>query len=80
MRSLLTALRTYPDEVGVAAVNQWTRGSRRAGPGKAASIEIEVEDELVVNLLGDAERRDLLVLVRIPRAVVERLQRVIIPG
>lgn len=80
MRSLLTALRTHPDEVGVAAVNQWTRGSRRAGTGKAASIEIEVEDELVVNLRGDAERRDLLVLVRIPRAVVERLQRVIIPG
>jgi hypothetical protein len=77
------ALANYPHLLQVTTVADVMVGSRRARPDvrRPASIELAVPDETVVNLRGEHDRQDLLLLVRIPREVIERSQSLVItPG
>lgn len=52
--------------------------ARRQSDPKPAALQIAVPDEVVKNVRGDAERRDLIFMVRIPAAFVKALQSPII--
>ena len=77
--SLAYALETYPQEVEAVPVDELVMESARQNPKRPAYVKLAVPDELVKALRGSADRRkDLVMLVKIPKKVVERSESSII--
>jgi hypothetical protein len=77
------AMRNCPQKIQVTLVEDVLLGSTRGNEavGKAPAMELELTPEQAKNLRGDAARRDLLLLIRIPRDVVDRSKSsIILPG
>lgn len=79
------ALELYPDACAWLPVAPLVKATRRAGPiaGQDAAIEVAVPDALVQNLKGETAQRDVLLLVRIPRPIADRLRAssvLVLPG
>jgi hypothetical protein len=76
------ALRNCPQELQVTNLEDVLLSTSRARPGEAPPrAEIALSEEQVKNLRGLPARRDLVLIVRIPRAVVERSRsRIILPS
>lgn len=81
-RKLLAyALETYPERVELAPVEQLVLESARQNPKRPAYLKLAVPDELVKQLRGRRPAQDLVLLVRLPREVVERAESpIILPG
>ena len=75
------ALQGFPQRVEITPVADLLRDSGRANEPRPAYIELVASDDMVKDLRGAQERADLLFLVRVPRAVVERAEsRIVLPG
>ncbi len=81
-RQLLTyALETYPDKVEVAPVEQLVMESARQNAKRPAYLKLAVPDDLVKQLRGQREQRDMVLLLRLPREVQERAESpIVLPG
>jgi hypothetical protein len=80
-KSLAYALEKYPDRVEVVPLEEVVIESARQNPKRPAFVKLAVGDDLVKSLRGTEKERDLLLLVRVPRAVVEREKsRIVLPG
>lgn len=81
-RKLLAyALETYPERVELAPVERLVMESARQNPKRPAYLKLAVPDELVKQLRGRRPAQDLVLLVRLPREVVERAESpIILPG
>ena len=80
-RHLAYALETYPEKVEIAPVEQLILESARQNPKRPAYLKLAVPDDMVKQLRGQREQRDLVLLLRVPREVVERADsRIILPG
>lgn len=79
-QSLQFALERYPERVEAIPIGRLLVESARQNPKRPAFVKLAVPDEIVKSVRGRAEG-DLVLLVRIPREVVERQgSRIILPG
>ncbi|HYX26405.1 MAG TPA: hypothetical protein VFC23_19785 [Thermoanaerobaculia bacterium] len=81
LKSLSYALEKYPQRVEVVPVEELLTDSARQNAKRPAYVTLSVPDEVVKSLKGRREERDLLLLVRVPKEVLERADSLIIlPG
>ena len=81
-RQLLSyALDKYSEKVELALVDQLVLESARQNAKRPAYLKLAVPDEVVKGLRGSRESKDLVMLVRVPRDVLERADsRIVLPG
>ena len=81
LKALSYALEKYPERVEMVPIEELVTDSARQNPKRPAYITLAVPDEVVKSLRGSREDRDLLLLVRVPKAVQERSESLIVlPG
>lgn len=79
-QALSFALEKYPHQVEVAPVSELVMESARQNPKRPAYLKLAVPDEVVKGLRGFADRRDLVLLVRVPRDILGRSEsRIVLP-
>lgn len=79
--ALVYALENHPQKVEVIELRRLVMESARQNPKRPAYIKLAVPDELVKGLRGSGTDGDLLLMVRVPREVLERQDsRIILPG
>lgn len=71
---ILDLARRFPENVEVIPVAANAQDMARATSLREAYVRVGVPDELVKNLRGDSDRRDLVFLIRLPRLVVNAAQ------
>jgi len=76
------ALEKYPERVEMVPIEQIVTDSARQNPKRPAYVTLAVPDEVVKSLKGNRnEERDLVLLVRVPKEVLERSESLIVlPG
>lgn len=81
-RQLLSyALETYPERVEIAPVDQLVMETARQNPKRPAYLKLAVPDDMVKQLRGQREQRDLILLLRVPREVQQRAESpIVLPG
>lgn len=81
-RELLSyALSTYPDRVEIAPIEQLVLETARQNPKRPAYLKVAVPDDLVKQLRGRDQERDLVLLLRVPKEVLERADSpIVLPG
>jgi hypothetical protein len=78
--ALAYALEKYPERVEAVPLRRLLMDSARQNPRRPAYVQLAVPDEMVKSLRG-GEEGDLMLLVRVPREVVERRgSRIVLPG
>jgi hypothetical protein len=81
LQSLRFALDKYPEKIELVPVEQLLIDSARQNPKRPAYIKLAVPDEMVKSVRGKRENRDVVLLVRISRDVLERADsRIVLPG
>ena len=81
LKALSYALEKYPERVEVAPLEELVTDSARQNPKRPAYVTLAVPDDLVKGLKGNRESRDLVLLVRVPKEVLERSESLIVlPG
>ena len=80
-RSLAFAIDKYPERVEAVPVDQLMMESARQNPKRPAYVKLAMDDDSVKALRGPADRRrDLWLLVRVPKEVLERSEsRIVLP-
>lgn len=80
-RLLSYALETYPDRVEVAPVDQILLEAARQNAKRPAYLKLAVPDDVVKQLRGSRQQKDLILLLRVPREVQERAESpIVLPG
>jgi hypothetical protein len=80
-KSLIYALEKYPERVEMVPLEQLVTDSARQNAKRPAYVTLSVPDEVVKSLKGRREERDLLLLVRVPKEILERSESLILlPG
>jgi hypothetical protein len=80
-KALSYALEKYPERVELVPIEELVTDSARQNPKRPAYVTLAVPDEVVKSLKGGREERDLVLLVRVPKEVLERSEsRILLPG
>jgi hypothetical protein len=80
-KALAYALEKYPERVEMVPIEQIVTDSARQNPKRPAYVTIAVPDEVVKSLKGSRDDRDLVLLVRVPKEILERSESLILlPG
>jgi hypothetical protein len=80
-KALTYALEKYPQRVEVVPIDQLVTDSARQNPKRPAYVTLAVPDEIVKGLKGARDSRDLVLLVRVPKEILERSESLIVlPG
>ncbi len=78
-RALAFAVEKYPERVEVVAVEDVLLESAREKPKRPAYVKVGVPDDLVKELRGAKDKQEhLVLLVRVPKDVLERSESAII--
>lgn len=81
IKSLQFALEKYPQRVELAPVQDLLMDSARQNDRRPAFVKLAVPDEVVKSLRGKRGNQDLILLVRIPAEVSDRVDsRIVLPG
>jgi hypothetical protein len=81
LKSLGFALQKYPDQVEAFSVDRLVLDSARQNQKRAAYLKLAVPDDVVKTLRGDKDARDLVLIVRVPREIVDREEsRIVLPN
>lgn len=73
------ALEKYPEQVEIVPIEQLLLDSARGNEKRPAYVKLAVPDEVVKSLRGSADRsQELLLLVRVPKEILERSESPII--
>lgn len=79
--SLAYALDKYPDRVQVVPLARLVTESARKNEKRPAYVKLDVPDDMVKSLRGKAGDQDLMLVVVVPKEVLERKEsRIILPG
>lgn len=79
--ALAYALEKYPERVELVPIEQLVTDSARQNAKRPAYVTLAVPDEVVKSLKGNRGDRDLVLLVRVPKEVLERSESLIVlPG
>jgi hypothetical protein len=80
-KALAYALEKYPERVEMVPIEQIVTDSARQNPKRPAYVTLAVPDEVVKSLKGKRDDRDLVLLVRVPKEILERSESLILlPG
>jgi hypothetical protein len=80
-KALSYALEKYPERVEMVPIEELVTDSARQNPKRPAYVTLAVPDEVVKSLKGRRDDRDLLLLVRVPKEILERSEsRIVLPG
>lgn len=80
-KALAYALEKYPERVEMVPLEQIVTDSARQNPKRPAYVTLAVPDEVVKSLRGSRDDRDLVLLVRVPKEILERSESLILlPG
>jgi hypothetical protein len=81
-KALAFALEKYPEKVELMPIEQLVIESARQNAKRPAYVKLAVPDEVVKGLKGTPRaEQDLLLLVRLPREVLQRSEsRIVLPG
>jgi hypothetical protein len=80
-KSLTYALEKYPERVELVPIRELVTDSARQNPKRPAYVTLHVPDEIVKGLRGRPDDTDLVLLVRVPREILERSESLILlPG
>ena len=80
-KALSYALEKYPERVEMVPIEQIVTDSARQNPKRPAYVTLAVPDEVVKSLKGGRAERDLVLLVRVPKEILERSESLIVlPG
>lgn len=81
-KALTYALDKYPQRVELIALRELVVESARQNAKRPAYVKLAVPDEVVKGIKGaPRDDEDMLLLVRVPRDVLERSEsRIILPG
>ena len=75
------ALEKYPERVELVPLEQLVTDSARQNAKRPAYVTLSVPDEVVKSLKGNRDDRDLVLLVRVPKEILERSESLILlPG
>ncbi len=81
LQTLAFALEKYPERVEAVPIRRLVIDSARQNPKRPAYVKLAVPDEVVKAARGNADAGDLVLLVRVPREVLEREDsRIVLPG
>lgn len=81
LKALQFVLEKYPQSVELAVVTDLLMDSARQNDRRPAFIKLAVPDEMAKALRGKREGQDLVLLVRIPADVGNRIDsRIVLPG
>jgi len=80
--ALLFALEKYPERLEIVPLEDLVTETARQNARRSAYVKLSLPDEVVKSLRGSADRRkDMLLLVSVPREVQERSESaIILPG
>ncbi|HEX2165279.1 MAG TPA: hypothetical protein VHM02_15140 [Thermoanaerobaculia bacterium] len=79
-QALAFALERYPERVQAVPVREILLDSARQNPRRPAYLQLAVPDDVVKAVRGGGDS-DLLLLVQVPREVLERREsRIVLPG
>ena len=80
-KSLAYALEKYPERVEMIPIRELVTESARQNDKRPAFVKLAVPDHLVKGLRGRQEEQDLVLLVVVPKEVLERSEsRILLPG
>ncbi len=80
-QQLAFALEKYPQRVETVPIAELVLDSARQNPKRPAYLKLAVPDEWVKSLRGSRDPDDLLLVVRIPKGILERSEsRIVLPG
>ena len=80
-KSLAYALEKYPERVEMIPIRELVTESARQNEKRPAFVKLAVPDRLVKGLRGRQEEQDLVLLVVVPKEVLERSESLIVlPG
>jgi len=81
-KALTWALEKYPERVELMVMQELVLESARQNPKRPAWVKLAVPDDLVKSLKGgQRDDHDLVLVVRVPREVLQRAEsRIILPG
>ena len=80
-KALAYALEKYPERVEMVPIEQIVTDSARQNAKRPAYVTLAVPDEVVKSLRGTRDDRDLVLLVRVPKEILERSESLILlPG
>jgi hypothetical protein len=80
-KALAYALEKYPERIEMVPIEQIVTDSARQNPKRPAYVTLAVPDEVVKSLKGNRDDRDLVLLVRVPKEILERSESLILlPG
>lgn len=81
LKTLQFALEKYPQAVEIAQARDLLIDSARQNDRRPAFVKLAVPDDLVKSLRGTRESGELVLLVRVPGEVGERVEsRIVLPG
>jgi hypothetical protein len=81
LEALRFALDKYPEKVELVPLQQLVTESARQNERRPAWAKIALPDDVVKALRGGDTQGELLLLVRVPRDVVQRTDsRIVLPG
>jgi len=79
--ALSFALEKYPQQVEAVPLRRVLLDSARENPKRPAYVKLAVPDDIVKSVRGSAEDGDLVLLVRVPKEVLQRQgSRIVLPG
>jgi hypothetical protein len=80
-KTLAFALERYPERVEAVPLRELAVESARQNDRRPAYVKLAVPDDVVKAVRGKGEESDLVLLVRVPKEVLEREgSRIILPG
>lgn len=80
-RSLAYALEKYPERVEMVPIQELVTESARQNDKRPAFVKLSVPDEIVKQLRGRPDDTDLVLLVRVPKEILQRQDSLIVlPG
>ncbi|HWM93215.1 MAG TPA: hypothetical protein VN493_20795 [Thermoanaerobaculia bacterium] len=81
IRSLTYALEKYPERVELIPLRDLVAESARQNEKRPAYVKLNVPDEIVKGLRGNPDDTDLVLVVRVPREILQRQDSLIVlPG
>lgn len=80
-KSLEYALEKYPERIEMIPIRELVTDSARQNPKRPAYVTLQVPDDVVKGLRGRQEDTDLVLLVVVPKQILERSESLIVlPG
>jgi len=81
LKNLAFALEKYPERVEIVPIQELVTESARKNDKRPAFVKLSVPDEVVKQLRGRPDDTDLVLLVRVPKEVLQRQgSLIVLPG